>query len=87
MKEVVFKSSIKINHPLATSISVQDSQYHYCTPGVSSEIAFFKNGEFVTQLISPFEKYSQGNEADTMIYSFVPNNLIEEFLQDYGINS
>jgi hypothetical protein len=87
MKEFYCNTPVKINHPLATSMSVQESPAHYCTPGVSSEIAFFKNGNFVTQLISPFEKYSQGNEADTMIYSFVPNNLIEEFLQDYGINS
>jgi hypothetical protein len=42
------------------------------------------NGKFVTKLIKPFEKYSQGNEGDTMVYSFVPNELIEEFLEKYS---
>jgi hypothetical protein len=80
MNKIIFKPSIKINHPLATSISVQDTEHHYCTPGKSSEIAFFKAGKFVTEFIEPFEKYSMGNQGETMVYSFVPNELIEEFL-------
>jgi len=84
VNKIIFRPSIQINHPLATSISVQDTEHHYCIPGVSSEIAFFKGGKFVTKLIKPFEEYSQGNESDTMIYSFVPNELIEEFLEKYS---
>jgi hypothetical protein len=83
METVVFKPSIKINHPLATSISVQDSQFHYSTPGKSSEVAFFKDGKFVTQLIEPFSQYADAEVGDTLVYGWVPNELINEFLEEF----
>jgi hypothetical protein len=87
MKEIIFRNSIKINHPLAEKVSVQDSEFHYCTPGKSSEIAFFKNGEFVTEIISPFEKYSDGVASDTLVYAWVPNEIIEKFLEEYRVSA
>lgn len=85
MKKDIFRDSIKINHPLAEKISVQDSEFHYCTPGKSSEIAFFKNGKFVTEIISTFENYALDNEGDTLVYSFVPNELIDNFLSEFSL--
>jgi hypothetical protein len=87
MKKNIFRDSIKINHPLAEKISVQDSEYHYCTPGKSSEIAFFMNRQFVTQPIEPFAKYALDNEGETLVYSFVPNELIETFLEEYRVSA
>lgn len=78
--------SIKINHPMADSISVQDSEYHHCVPGESSEIAFFKDSAFVVAPIEPFTLYHDGSDAsvhDTAVYDYVPNELIDEFLNKY----
>lgn len=85
MKEFFLNDTIKINHPLANRISVQNSPSHYCTPGQSSEIAFFRNGVFQTAIINEFAKYALDNESDTMVYSFVPNELIDEFLSKYSV--
>jgi len=76
--------SVKINHPLADRISIQDSKFHHCVPGVSSEVAFFKGNEFVVTPIEPFADYHDGSPADasTAVYDYVPNELIDAFLQE-----
>ena len=74
-----------INYPMATHISVQDHSRHYCTPGVSSEIAFFKKGKWVVDIIPEFADYSDGdNCGDTLVYAHVPNELINKFLKKWG---
>lgn len=76
---------IKIKHPMADEISIQDSQYHHCTVGESSEIAFFKNGDFVLTPIEPFADYHDGADKygmTTSVYDYVPNSLIEAFLEE-----
>lgn len=73
-----------IVHPMADEISVQDSSYHMCRPGISSEIAFFLNGEWVIEPIEPFADYHDGSDADasTAVYGWVPNELIDAFLHE-----
>lgn len=82
MKTFYLNDLIKINHPLADRISVQDSPAHYAGK-FTSEVAFFRGGIFVTKLIEPFAKYAEVSNGDTLIYAWVPNNLIEEFLKEY----
>jgi hypothetical protein len=80
---------IRISHPMADKVSVQDTKYHHCTPGKSSEIAFFKNGNFVVDPIAPFEKYHDGSDPathTTAVYDYVPNELIDEFLSEYRLD-
>lgn len=83
MEKLIVHDSIKINHPLANKISVQDSSHHYCISGKSSEIAFFINKNFQTKIVKEFAKYTDNIEGDTRVYSFVPNELVEEFLNKY----
>ena len=85
MTKITFNDHIKIDHPLANKISVQNSEYHHCTPGKSSEIAFFLNNKFQTEIIEEFADYADGLEGDTLVYSWVPNNLIEDFLEKYRL--
>ena len=81
----IFNDHIKIDHPLANKISVQNSEYHHCTPGKSSEIAFFLNNKFQTEIIEEFADYADGLEGDTLVYSFVPDDLIDEFIELFGV--
>lgn len=85
MEKIIFHDHVKIIHPLADRISVQDSYAHHCTPGVSSEIAFFLNNKFQTKVIKEFADYADRVEGDTLVYSFVPNDLIEKFLETYRL--
>lgn len=84
MEKLIVHDLIKINHPLANKMSVQDSSLHYCNPGKSSEIAFFIHNKFQTKIIEEFANYSDGgSESDTLVYSYVPNELVELFLNKY----
>jgi hypothetical protein len=85
MKEFFLNDPIKINHPLANRMSVQNSPSHYCTPGQSSEIAFFRDGIFQTAIIEEFANYASDEDADTRIYNWVPDELIDEFLELFGV--
>ena len=73
---------VRIIHPEADTISIQSSEFHYCTQGVSSEIAFFQNGLWVTDPIEPFAEYADDPIGDTRVYGWVPNNLIYAFLDE-----
>jgi hypothetical protein len=75
----------KINHPLANYISVQNDALHYATPGKSNELAFFMGTTWVTKVIPEFSKYAHGEEGDTLVYGWVPNELVNEFMSKYGV--
>lgn len=72
-----------ITHPLADEISIQNGVYHYARTE-SSELAFFMNGEWVTEIIPEFAEYAGEEEGYTRVYGWVPNEKIESFLQEYG---
>ena len=77
---------VKINHPSADIISIIDGNGAYSGLN-TSEVAFFLKGEWVVTPIEPFADYHDGspNDADTAVYPFVPNDLIEDFLEENGI--
>lgn len=77
---------VKIKHPNADTISISTGAGAYA--GVhTSEVAFFLNNEWVVAPIEPFAEYHDGspNDADTAVYPWVPNDLIEAFLEENGI--
>jgi hypothetical protein len=75
---------IKINHSLADTISVVVGHGTYSSK-TQSELAFFHDGEWVTQIIPEFAEYHDGApaESDTCVYPWVPNNLIDQFLDKH----
>ena len=79
-----------ITHPLADEISVvkegPGGMRAYAGES-SSEIAFFLDGEWVVEPIAPFEEYHDGSTSDTAVYGWVPDTLIEKFLEEYGVSS
>lgn len=84
MKNFWLNDTIKINHPLADRISVQNSPMHHAGEN-TSEVAFFRNGVFQTAIIEEFAKYASDNAGDTRVYDWVPNELIEKFLAEYSV--
>ena len=82
MKDFWLNDPIKINHPLANRMSVQNSPSHHAGEN-TSEIAFFRNGVFQTAIIEEFAEYSSDAAGDTRVYDWVPNEKIEAFLEMY----
>lgn len=72
----------KITYPLADTISVVSHLGSHSTHN-TSEIAFFKRGGWIKKIIPEFKGYEFGASGDTMIYAYVPNLIIEEFIDKY----
>ena len=71
---------------MADTVSIVSGGIAYA--GVStSEIAFFLNGEWVVNPIEPFADYHDGSpsDADTAVYPYVPNDLIDAFLDENAV--
>jgi hypothetical protein len=75
-----------IRHPLADIMSVVTGMHSYSGEN-TSEIAFFLNNKWVVTPIEPFADYHDGspNDSSTAVYPWVPNELIEAFLQENGV--
>ena len=76
---------VKINHPMADTLSISTGQGAYSGEN-SSEIAFFKNNDWVVIAIPEFSTYHDGSssDSDTAVYPWVPNELIDDFLATWG---
>lgn len=77
---------VKINHPSADIISIIEGNGAYSGLN-TSEVAFFLKGEWVVTPIEPFAEYHDGSpsDADTAVYPYVPNALINAFIEENGI--
>jgi hypothetical protein len=75
---------VKIKHPLADTLSISTGAGAYAGMH-TSEIAFFKNGEWVVDPIEPFAAYHDGspNDSDTAVYPYVDNDVLERFIWLY----
>lgn len=76
------KPGVEINHPMADTISIQNHQMAMGGDN-TSELAFFLNGGWVAEPIPEFAEYADPFEGGTRVYGYVPNELIEKFLEKY----
>lgn len=76
-----------IRHPLADEISIALGDNGYCDFPYSVELAFFKNGEWVTDILEDFEKYADSIVGDTLVYPRVPLVMLAQFVEVYGENA
>ena len=77
-------NTANLNHPMADKISIIDHKHAYAMQGSTSEIAFFMGKDWVTDIIEPFEAYADGVAGDTLVYAYVPNELLDNFLREYA---
>ena len=77
---------VKINHIMADTISISTGQGAYGGEN-TSEIAFFRNNDWQVIAIPDFAIYHDGSSsnADTAVYPYVPNELIDAFLEKYKV--
>lgn len=78
--------SVKIKHPQADRLSIATGKGAYAGEN-TSEIAFFLKNEWVITPIEPFAAYHDGSpsDSDTAVYPWVPNDLIQAFLEENAI--
>ena len=71
-------------HPLADEVSVAIGSGHYARFPYSVELAFFRNGEWVTDILPEFAACADAIAGDTRVYAYVPLIYFAQFLENYG---
>jgi hypothetical protein len=86
MNNYISNRRVKIKHPQADTLSISTGAGAYAGMH-TSEIAFFLNGQWVVDPIEPFATYHDGSpsDSDTAVYPYVPNELIDAFIEENGI--
>jgi len=75
-----------IRHPMADEISIALGDNGYCDFPYSVELAFFKKGEWVTDILPEFAAFASGPSGDTLVYARVPVLDFAQFITNYGGN-
>ena len=73
-----------LHHPLADEISINLGDGGYCSFPYTVELAFFKNGEWVTDVLPEFAAYADGVVGTTLVYAGVPILYFAQFIENYG---
>ena len=73
-----------LSHPLADEVSVAIGSGHYARFPYSVELAFFRNGEWVTDILPEFAGCADAIAGDTRVYAYVPLIYFAQFLENYG---
>ena len=76
-----------INHPLAHGVSViTKSEVPLAMATADTcEVAFFdQDGDWVLETIEEFADYADMMTGSTLVYGYVPNEIVEDFLEAYS---
>ena len=79
-----------IVHPLAHGVSVitKKTMPRAMATEDTCEIAFFdQDGEWVLVVVEEFAEYSDGYSGDTLVYGYVPNEMVNDFLEKYSVSA
>ena len=71
-------------HPLADEVSLSIGSGAYANFPHTVELAFFRNGEWVTEIIPELAEYAFGPEGDTRVYAWVPQIEFSHFLENFS---
>ena len=82
MTHVVARATI--SHPLADEVSLSIGSGAYARFPHSVELAFFRNGEWVTEILPEFAGCADAIAGDTRVYGWVPLIYVAKFLEDFG---
>ena len=81
-RHVVARASL--HHPMADEISIALGDNGYCNFPYSVELAFFKKGEWVSDILPEFAAFADGPASDSLVYVGVPVLDFAQFITNYG---
>lgn len=77
-------ASAPLAHPMADEISIAMGDSAMGRFPYSVEIAFFKNEEWVTEILAEFAPYTDREDAGTRVYAYVPLTLVSQFIDNWS---
>ena len=69
-----------LQHPLADDVSLAIGDGAYCNFPYSVELAFFKDGDWVYEILPEFAAYHSGG-----VYTYVPLDVFANFLKAWRV--
>lgn len=72
-----------LSHPLADEVSMSIGSGAYARFPHSVELAFFRNGEWVTEIIPELAEYADAIAGDTRVYAWVPLIEFAMFMENF----
>ena len=78
-------SKAYIQHPLADEISIAIGDGAMASFPYTVELAFFKNGDWVSDILPEFAAYADGPAAETLVYCYVPLDVFANFLKAWRV--
>lgn len=74
-----------VDHFMCDEVSLAIGSGHYATFPYTVELAFFKEGRWVNEILPEFAAYAEGGpDADCRVYPYVPLIFLAQFLENYG---
>jgi hypothetical protein len=83
-KHYLVNARASISHLMADEVSISIGSGSYARFPYSVELAFFKNGEWVTDILPEFAECADAIAGDTMVYAYVPQIYFAQFLENFG---
>ena len=77
-------ASAPLAHPMADEISIAMGDGAMGRFPYSVEIAFFKNEEWVSEILPEFAAYADGIAGETRVYAYVPLTLVSQFIDNWS---
>lgn len=71
-------------HPMADEISIAMGDGAMGRFPYSVEIAFFKNQQWVTEILAEFAPYTDREDSGTRVYAYVPLTLVSQFIDNWS---
>jgi hypothetical protein len=80
----IVNAQVSVRHPMCDQVSIGLGSGHYARFPHSVELAFFRNGEWVTDILPEFAGCADAIAGDTRVYTYVPLIYFAQFLENYG---
>jgi hypothetical protein len=75
----LINAKARLAHPMADEVSIAIGDGAYARFPHTVELAFFRNGEWVTSILDEFAQYYSAE-----VYPFVPLKMLADFLDTYA---
>jgi len=80
----LINAKARLAHQMADEVSIAIGDGAYARFPHTVELAFFRDGEWVTSILDEFAPYADGPSGDTLVYGWVPLFALAQFLENYG---
>ena len=80
----IINAKATVAHPMVDEISIAIGSGQYSRFPHTVELAFFKEDEWVNEILPEFAPYAERGTDEYRVYPFVPLLVLAQFLENYS---